>query len=185
MASKNTSHKGFKPSTVTRVINPLHKILNKKVGYTYPTLGHFYREIELLKFPFMKGFAKGSRFNPNHGRNVYSQQQYETIVDHCITNRWITITDNPNRNGWFNVRVLPFNENQSSVDNTEQSNNTVSTPTQRGTRPAINGVVPAISQAARAETAVNTTGLSGIPLDPQYQWEILTIGGQPYLFAKK
>jgi hypothetical protein len=172
--AQNTSQKGFKPSTVVNVINPLHRILNSKVGYTYPTLGHFYREIELLKFPWMASIEKGRRFNPLHGRNVYSQQQYESIVKYCEHNGYISIQPNISRKGSYVVHVYGTTPNTN-----------INTSTKRGTRPAITGVIPAISQSAKIERAVNSTGMAGIPLDPQYTWELITIGGQTYLIAKK
>ncbi len=173
----------FKEKTIDEVITPLRRILSNRSGYVYQSLGHFYREIELLKFPFMKD-SPYQRYNPSHGRNVYSQQQYETIVDHCITNRWITITDNPNRNGWYIVRVLPFNEKQSSVDNTEQSRRTVYPPIV----PEASSYKPMGALARRAadeenrkaQAVLDAMSLS-MSLDPDVNWCIRFVDGHPFL----
>jgi len=77
------------------VIAQLKDVLQTKKYY--PTLGHFYREIEILKFPYLKDIPMGRRLNPGHGRNVYTQNQYESIVEHCKTNKWVTILPKNNR----------------------------------------------------------------------------------------
>jgi hypothetical protein len=77
------------------VIAQLKEVL--KTTKYYPTLGHFYREIELLKFPYLKDIPLGRRLNPGHGRNVYSQQQYDNIVSYCKTQKWITVLPKNNR----------------------------------------------------------------------------------------
>jgi len=103
--AQNTKSTGFQQGTIENVINPLRSILASKSGQTYKSLGTFYREIEVLKFPFMKAFPKGSRFNPNHGRNAYSQQQYDSIKDLMIAEGRISIIPNPKRNGYYIVLV--------------------------------------------------------------------------------
>jgi hypothetical protein len=101
----NKQNSGFQQTTITNVINPLRKILDSKRGTFYPSLGHFYREIEVLKFPYTKRSVLGSYLNPVHGRNVYGQQQYDTIKDLMVAEGRITIIPNPNRNGYFIVIV--------------------------------------------------------------------------------
>jgi len=67
--------------------------LKKKLETTssYPTLGHFYREIELLKFPWMaKSNSTWFRYG-NNGRNVYTGSQYDSIIDYCRKQGWISI----------------------------------------------------------------------------------------------
>ena len=82
------------------VINKLQRVLEK--NRYFPTLGHFYREIELLKFPYMKGEP---RWNYKNGRNVYASQQYYTIKNHCEEMGWITVS--PKDNKTFQVGVNP------------------------------------------------------------------------------
>ena len=77
------------------VIAELKEIL--KVKKYYPTKGHFYREIELLKFPHLKESKPGSYYYSSHGRNVYSQQQYDDIFRYCILQGWVNITRKNNR----------------------------------------------------------------------------------------
>ena len=84
----------FKSKTV-QVIAQLKEILKTKKYY--PTKGHFYREIELLKFPYLKIVPSNSYYASPHGRNIYSQQQYDSIVDYCVKNKWITIQCKTNR----------------------------------------------------------------------------------------
>ena len=64
--------KTFKTKTV-KVIAQLKEVLKTKKYY--PTKGHFYREIELLKFPWLGNAKPGTYYYSKHGRNVYSQQQ--------------------------------------------------------------------------------------------------------------
>ena len=49
------------------------------VGQSFPTKGHFYREIEILKFPYLV-----NNWRSKTGKNVYSAQQYDTIVDYFL-----------------------------------------------------------------------------------------------------
>jgi hypothetical protein len=77
------------------VIAQLKEVL--KTTKYYPTKGHFYREIELLKFPYLKDCKPGSYYYSSHGRNVYSQQQYDDIFIHCILQGWVNITRKDNR----------------------------------------------------------------------------------------
>lgn len=86
--------KTFKTKTV-KVIAQLKEVLKTKKYY--PTKGHFYREIELLKFPYLKAAKPGDYYYLPHGRNIYSQQQYDSIVNYCIENKWITIQPKTNR----------------------------------------------------------------------------------------
>lgn len=71
------------------VIAQLKEVL--KTTKYYPTKGHFYREIELLKFPHLKECKPGSYYYSSHGRNVYSQQQYDDILKYCVEKEWIFI----------------------------------------------------------------------------------------------
>lgn len=173
----------FKEKTIDEVITPLRRILANRRGYTYQSLGHFYREIELLKFPFMKD-SPYQRYNPSHGRNVYSQQQYETIVDHCVANGWIQIADNPRRNGWFIVRVLPFNENQSSVDNTDRPARTVYPPitpeVSEGKHMGALARRAADEEKRKAQAILDAMSLS-MSLDPDVNWVIKFIDGHAFL----
>jgi hypothetical protein len=97
----------FQPSTWTNVITPLRAILEQKAitGESYPTLGHFYREIELLKFPWLGTVKPGTYYYSKHGRNVYSQQQYESIRDYCEDMGWVRIVPNVNRKNSYVVLV--------------------------------------------------------------------------------
>jgi hypothetical protein len=63
----------------------------------YSTKGHFYREIELIKFPYLKECKPGSYYYSSHGRNVYSQQQYDDIFRYCILQGWVNIVRKDNR----------------------------------------------------------------------------------------
>ena len=78
----------FKSKTL-RQIEELKKALETKSFF--PTKGHFYREIELVKFPWMKDSKSNLFRNGNNGRNVYSQTQYDSIVTHCRNQGWIKI----------------------------------------------------------------------------------------------
>ena len=162
----------FKEKTINEVINPLVDILRKRPGFTYFTLGHFYREIELLKFPFMKD-SPSPTYNPGHGRNVYSQQQYETIVDYCISNGLIQIADNPRRNGWYIVRVLPFDDILNSVEVTDKPTKTVCPPI------AKNNFTK--SEESKKAQAVLDTMRWSMTLDPDINWCIRFIDGHPFL----
>jgi hypothetical protein len=83
-------------------IRQLKNRLSSKPGKVYQSLGHFLREIELVKFPYLKD---SKRFHSKHGRNVYKQTQYESILRYCIDQYWIVVIPNPDRYGWFNVIV--------------------------------------------------------------------------------
>lgn len=83
----------FKRKTIQQIQN-LKGILKSKTGYIYPSMGHFWREVELVKFPYLKNSLS---FESKTGRNVYSQQQYDTIVKHCEAQGWIKIVQNPTR----------------------------------------------------------------------------------------
>jgi hypothetical protein len=83
------------------VIAHLKKVLKTKKYF--PTKGHFYREIEILKFPWMTESDHAWYRYGNNGRNVYSQQQYDTIVRYCIEKKWITIQ--PKNNHAYHVIV--------------------------------------------------------------------------------
>ena len=95
------------------VINDLKTVLEKK-SY-FPTLGHFYREIEILKFPDMKDnpYQSFRYSNPSHGRNVYAGQQYNTIVDYCLSMGWVTITNKNLKT--YHVNVNPDIENMKAT----------------------------------------------------------------------
>ena len=97
----------FQPSTWENVITPLRSVLEKKAlaGTHYPTLGHFYREIELLKFPWLGNAKPGTYYYSKYGRNVYSQQQYNSIRDYCIDMGWIVVVPNVNRKNAYVVEV--------------------------------------------------------------------------------
>ena len=84
--------------------------LKKKLKSTksYPTLGHFYREIELLKFPHTRVLSNG-------GRNVYAGSQYDTIVRYCRTQRWITVNKSTEGRGYL-VTSLLYDENTRKKD---------------------------------------------------------------------
>jgi len=71
------------------IIRELKTVLENKTYF--PTKGHFYREIEILKFPYMKD-SPYQRYNPSHGRNAYAGQQYDTILDYCVSMGWVTIS---------------------------------------------------------------------------------------------
>ena len=92
------------------IICELKTVLEKK-SY-FPTKGHFYREIELLKFPYMKDNPY-QRFNPSHGRNVYAGQQYNTILDYCVSMGWITISQKNLKT--YHVSVNPDIKNLPAV----------------------------------------------------------------------
>lgn len=73
------------------VIETLRQKLKTK--RCYETLGAFYREIELIKFPELK-----TRKDANaQTRNVYSQVNYTPIVDLCVQLGWVTIVPANNR----------------------------------------------------------------------------------------
>ena len=74
---------GFKKKTIETVIVPLVMKLQKNTGKVYHSLGEFHREIELLKFPFLGRWESKV--------NVYSQQQYETILCWLINHHLVSV----------------------------------------------------------------------------------------------
>jgi hypothetical protein len=96
-----TSNFNFKSKT-WKQIEQLKAILETKKQTVYPTLGHFYREIELVKFPFL---AKGFWAARSKGRNIYSQQQYDSILNYCIASGWIIVMPNVFRKNAYQVHV--------------------------------------------------------------------------------
>ena len=81
----------FKSKT-KKVIEDLRQILISRNGTAYKTKGEFYREIELLKFPYLKlrKYANEQKINE------YSQQQYDTILYYCRDMGWISVTPKNN-----------------------------------------------------------------------------------------
>lgn len=88
----------FQKKTLVQIEQLKTKLRSKK-GYVYTSLGHFYREIELVKFPYTE------RMNYKNGRNVYSQQQYDTILKFLVREDIVTVFPNPNRNNYYQVVV--------------------------------------------------------------------------------
>jgi hypothetical protein len=92
----------FQNYTVKNVILPLQKKLQNQVGYTYPSKASFYREIEILKFPYL---AKRKS-----NRMVYAAKQYDSIFNYFIEQGLIKLVDNPQRKGAYLVEVThPLN----------------------------------------------------------------------------
>jgi hypothetical protein len=108
----------FQEKTINQVINPLIKKLQANIGYIYPTLGHFYREIELLKFPYM---GNNPQWNYNNGRNVYSQQQYETIYQHILELGLIQVEKSAQRSNAYRVYVVNQNNNPTTTTDSQES----------------------------------------------------------------
>jgi hypothetical protein len=106
----------FQSKTINQVINPLIKKLQAKVGYIYPTLGHFYREIELLKFPYM---VNNPVWNYNNGRNIYTQQQYETIYRHILELGLIQVEKSAQHSNAYRVYVVNPTTNTQTTNSQE------------------------------------------------------------------
>jgi hypothetical protein len=116
----------FKKHTIQNVINPLIEQLQNIPGYVYPSQGHFLREIELLKFPFML-------FDPdwdyNNGRNVYNSNQYMTIYQHLQDLGLIVVekSDRPGNTlvvkvtGSINTKLEPVDNEATETKATETS----------------------------------------------------------------
>ena len=81
------SHNNFRPAT-KEVIEQLRNIIILRNEKCYQTKGEFYREIELLKFPYLKNWKGAS----TQKLNQYSQQQYDIILDYCKDMGWISIS---------------------------------------------------------------------------------------------
>jgi hypothetical protein len=146
------------------------KMLAKTI---YPTLGHFYREIEMLKFPYMKDMPVGHRWNPPHGRNVYSQQQYESIVDYCVSQGWVTIVQGSRKNSY---KVIV------------NAGNICATPEKRTKKFAEHKAIQIARNStygAFTETEVNNDFKVELSLDPNLNWVIQTYNGKSYLSIKK
>ena len=89
----------FKQKTIDQVILPLIDKLSQESGKVYPTLGHFYRVIELLKFPYLD--------YRNTERNVYTQSQYDSILEYCIVQGFIKLKYDTKRRA-YNVIIQPI-----------------------------------------------------------------------------
>ncbi len=156
----------FKRETWT-VINKLQTILENRTE-PYPTLGHFYREIELLKFPWLGTLTEKSSYYSKHGRNVYSQQQYDSIMSHCIIKGWIKVTS-------FNrhYKVFPTATAAKKTHNTSPS---IKSQTVKAS--------PVMASTDYEKQIPADELMLNIKLDPSIQWTIRTINGVAHLSTK-
>lgn len=155
----------FREKTL-RQIEELKKVLETKSFF--PTKGHFYREIELVKFPWMKHSKSSYYRNGNNGRNVYSQTQYYPIVKHCIEKGWIKI-----------VMLSPAKYNVIS-NLCKQTFVPVYDP---AVADKITTTGKSIIQ--KVMTTMATENHIEIELDPKLTWVIRTEGDKNYLSIKK
>jgi hypothetical protein len=159
----------FQPKTIELISN-LRKILYTK-SY-YPTLGHFYREIELLKFPYLKNAKPGDYYYSSHGRNVYSQQQYDSIVDYCVSQGWVNIL--PKKGNTYHV-FIPSTPEHTWFEHREQ---------QHHTNKAIQ-IARNTTYGSFTPNGENEIVRVELELDPKLTWVVRTENGKSYLTIKK
>jgi hypothetical protein len=156
----------FRKKTL-RQIEELKKVLETKSFFS--TKGHFYREIELVKFPWMKHSKSSYYRNGNNGRNVYSQTQYESIVMHCIEQGWI--------------KIVRFSSGKYNVIS-NLCKPTTSFPVYD---PAVADKITTTGQSV-IQKVMATMAIENhieIELDPKLTWVIRTEGDKNYLSIKK
>jgi len=160
-----TAKPNFRPKTL-RQIEELKNVLQTKSFF--PTKGHFYREIELVKFSWMKHSKSSYYRNGNNGRNVYSQNQYESIVMHCIKQGWIKIVMlSP---GKYNVISNLCKQTELGLEFSSSSS-------------PMTSITKSVIQ--KAMTTMETEKHIEIELDPKLTWVIRTEGNKSYLSIKK
>jgi hypothetical protein len=137
---------------------------------SYPTLGHFYREIELLKFPHLAKAQPGSYYYSSHGRNVYAGSQYDNIVDYCRAQGWISIITGSKS---YTVSSLIYRKSATCPEKTECIIN------------------PELHRKLHASEKIHTEFKDfskmevSLALDPDLEWIIKTVNGKTYLSVKK
>lgn len=149
--------------------------LQKKLQTTssYPTLGHFYREIELLKFPWMANSnATWFRYG-NNGRNVYAGSQYDTIVDYCRAQGWISIITGGKN---YTVSSLIYQKGKARPQKTECIIDH-EIYGKLGKRQEPEKIHTEFKDFSRMEVS--------LALDPDLEWVIKTVNGKTYLSVKK
>ena len=174
----------FKENTIKSVIEPLIALLKNREGYVYQSLGHFYREIELLKFPYLANAKPGDYYYSSHGRNVYSQQQYESILNYLVEKMIISVHPNPDRNGWKCVLVLSNKDKISSLESTEitqEKQYPPIVPEKSSYQPmGVFGRKAQQEKERKAQAVLDAMSLS-MSLDPDVNWVIKFIDGHPFL----
>ena len=147
---------------------------------SYPTLGHFYREIELLKFPFMLKSKPGGYFRPRHGRNVYAGSQYDSIVSYCREQGWISIISSGKNytvsSLLYGKRGTLYRKEKKRSGNTECIINPNLHRELYGSK-KIHTEIKDFSKIEVAEVSLT--------LDPDLEWIIKTVDGKTYLSVKK
>lgn len=161
----------FKPKTWA-VINKLKTKIDE--AKFYPTLGHFYREIELLKFPWLADVSPKSHYYSKTGRNVFTQQQYETIVDYCVGRGWVSIEPNIKRKGSYVVYTHLWKI--AGMDNR--------TNTQRKETNAAIGITRKPTHGTFSDSEVTNDFKVELSLDPSLNWVVRTVNGKSYLTVK-
>jgi hypothetical protein len=144
--------------------------LKRKLETTssYPTLGHFYREIELLKFPWMaKSNSTWIRYG-NNGRNVYTGSQYDSIVNYCREQGWISIIKGTKR---YTVSSL-ICERTKTADNSSISN------------PEAHFKILSDKSSVISKEIDTDLFKMEIALDPNLKWVIKMENGKSYLSVK-
>jgi hypothetical protein len=145
--------------------------LKKKLETTssYPTLGHFYREIELLKFPWMaKSDSTWFRYG-NNGRNVYAGSQYDSIVNYCREQGWISIITGSKS---YTVSSLIYHTS------TSQDAKCI-------VNPELHAKIHGKKETVFSTEIDKDLFKVELALDPEYEWVIKMVNGKSYLSVKK
>ena len=161
-----TSKPKFRTKTL-RQIEQLKAVLETKSFF--PTKGHFYREIELVKFPWMKDSKSNLFRNGNNGRNVYSQTQYDSIVKHCRNQGW--------------VKIVMLSAGKYNVISNLCKQTTSFPIYDPAVADKITTTGKSVIQKVMATMAIENH--IEIELDPKLSWVIRTEGNRNYLSIKK
>jgi len=161
----------FKDKTLDVIYALKTKLEDNSIGY-YRTLGEFYREIELLKFPYLK-YCHGGE---TRIANEYSGKQYDTIVEYCNSMKWVSIQKVDGKT--YRVTISPIikrlgfhshDDNQTLIANEGEK-----------------AVLLAENSTYRSHNDQPKQNIlnANMELDPRLKWSIAFIDGKSYLTAK-